>query len=427
MSKVEILKEAKIPDYYSKGSLTFKKMKNFPFIKSKGGVSVVPINMYLTSHLNTNNSESTIKRRAHCLNILVNYCENNNINVKNFSEDNLIELSHKLQTEKNIDGDLRNNTTINNILLNIISFYDFFGNVFLNNNYTKNILNVEEVLFNNKMVRRHRALLPEADKITRNPIYKNDIDLIYQNINQLYSSKFTQERVKVLLMLLEHTGARIGEVSLIKTSDITDAIQNEKGLLKLKTLKKRKNYERFVPVGKEILKQINMFIKIYRAKIIRKKLIKEKDHGYLFINEKTGQRISTNSLSNDFNRITRELKLDNKICAHMFRHRFITNVFINLIKQYDVENKQGLRNALLDLNTLKAHVQELTGHKNIKSLDTYIHLAKSELANMPEILNKLEIQREKDDVEFRQRQLLNMLKTGEIKTEEYIIEVEKLQ
>jgi site-specific recombinase XerD len=427
MSKVEILKESNIPDYYSNGSLTFKNMKNFPFIKSKDGVSIVPVNMYLTSHLNTNNSESTIKRRAHCLNILVNYCENNKIDLKNFSEDNLIDLSYKLQIEKDTNGDLRNNTTINNILLNIISFYDFFGNMFLNNNYTKDILNVEEVLFNNKIVRKHRVLLPESDKTTRNPIYKNDIDLIYQNINQLYSSKFTQERVKVLLMLLEHTGARIGEVSLVKVSDIADALQNEKGLLKLKTLKKRKNSERFVPVGKEVLKQINMFIKIYRSKIIRKKLIKEKDHGFLFVNEKTGKKINTNSLSNDFNRITKELKLDNKICAHMFRHRFITNVFINLIKQYDVENKQGLRNALLDLNTLKAHVQELTGHKNIKSLDTYIHLAKSELANMPEILNKLEIQREKDGVEFRQRQLLNMLKTGEIRTEEYITEIEKLQ
>ncbi len=92
-----------------------------------------------------------------------------------------------------------------------------------------------------------------------------------------------------------------------------------------------------------------------------------------------------------------------------------------------LENKQGLKNALLDLNTLKAHVQELTGHKNIDSLDTYIHLAKSELANMPEILKKIDIQREKDGLEFIETTLLNKLKNKEITTEEYIIEIEKLK
>ena len=46
---------------------------------------------------------------------------------------------------------------------------------------------------------------------------------------------------------------------------------------------------------------------------------------------------------------------------------------------------------------------------------------------MHEILNKLEIKREKDDIEFRYRQLLNMLKTGEIETSEYIFEIEKLK
>ena len=46
---------------------------------------------------------------------------------------------------------------------------------------------------------------------------------------------------------------------------------------------------------------------------------------------------------------------------------------------------------------------------------------------MHEILNKLEIKREKDDIEFRYRQLLNMLKKCEIETGEYIFEIEKLQ
>lgn len=46
---------------------------------------------------------------------------------------------------------------------------------------------------------------------------------------------------------------------------------------------------------------------------------------------------------------------------------------------------------------------------------------------MPEILNKLDIQREKDGVEYQERILLNKLKNNEITTETYIIEIEKLK
>ena len=111
----------------------------------------------------------------------------------------------------------------------------------------------------------------------------------------------------------------------------------------------------------------------------------------------------------------------------MFRHRYITNIFINLIKQYDLEHKDGFRNALLDINTLKAHVQQLTGHKDVNSLDTYLHLAKSELANMPEILKKLETQRMDDTKEAQERYLFNELKSGSISAEEYVFEMEKLK
>ena len=46
---------------------------------------------------------------------------------------------------------------------------------------------------------------------------------------------------------------------------------------------------------------------------------------------------------------------------------------------------------------------------------------------MPEILNKLDIQRDKDGINFQERQLLNQLKTGEITSETYINAIEKLK
>ena len=258
MSKVEFIDKILIPDFFHKNEMQFKTLKNFPFIKNNKGESIVPINMYLSSHLNTNSSENTIKRVSFCLKILVDYCEANNIKLNNFLEDDLINLSRQLQTEKDDKGSVRNSTTVNNIIYQIMKFFDFFGKMFLNDeNYLKNVLNVEEKSVSKKgqlkIVKKHKAMVLNTEKTTRNPINIQDIDFIYQNIDKIYVSRFAQERTKVLLKLLEHTGARLGELSLIKINDITNAIKNDKGLLQLTTLKRRREPSRFVPVDKEIL------------------------------------------------------------------------------------------------------------------------------------------------------------------------------
>ena len=431
MSKVDILTTTIIPEYFHKNEVHYKEFKNFPFVKNNKGEPVVPVNMYLTSFLHTNLSESSIKRVAFSLKQLIDYCELNSINFKNFFEDDLVNFSKVLQSATDEKGNVRNNTTVNNILHQVIKFFDFFGATFLNEeNYAKKMLNVVDVAVikngKEKSGVKHKAMSLNAEKVTRNPISIESIDIIYKNLDKLYVSKFAQERTKVLLKLLEHTGARLGEISLIKVNDITNALENEKGLLQLTTFKRRRESSRLVPVDKSILSQINTFIKIYRNKII-KRTVKTKDLGYLFINEQTGEKINSSSLSNDFNRLKRELGINSELCAHMFRHRYITNIFINLIKQYDLEHKDGFRNALLDVNTLKAHVQQLTGHKDVSSLDTYLHLAKSELANMPEILKKLETQRNEDTKEAQERYLFNELKVGAISAEEYVDKIEKIK
>lgn len=380
MSKVHVLSVFQLPDYLDGGILKQKNLKNFPMIKDKEGMPVSAINMYLTSFVNTNGSENTIKRTAYCLNILYTYCEYKRIKLQEFLEDDLVCLSRKLQDEVNENGKARNNTTVNNIIASIIRFFDFFGKTFLNNeNYSVSLLNAYEI--KDQSGRKHRSMLLNSERKTLNPINANDIDTIYKNIPLLYKSRYAQERTKVLLILLEYTGARIGELSTLTIFDIDNAIKNDKGLLRLNTLKRRQEIIRYVPVDKAILNKISTFIKIHRNKVIRK-TIKDKDSKFLFVNENTGEKINTNSLSNDFNRLRKILNMESDMCAHMFRHRFITNIFINLMKQYDIDNTGSLKNALLDINTLKAHVQQLTGHKDINSLDIYIHLAKSELINI---------------------------------------------
>ncbi|MCY1308841.1 hypothetical protein D9M70_588790 [compost metagenome] len=45
-------------------------------------------------------------------------------------------------------------------------------------------------------------------------------------------------------------------------------------------------------------------------------------------------------------------------------------------------NADKFRQLLIDVETLKQHVQQWTGHRNLSSLDRYIHLAADEIANL---------------------------------------------
>ncbi len=110
----------------------------------------------------------------------------------------------------------------------------------------------------------------------------------------------------------------------------------------------------------------------------------------------------------------------------MFRHRFITNLFIQLIKQYDIQNKDQFRNSLMDLENLKVYIQQATGHKNVNSLENYIDIAKSELTNMDNVVDNLLEERNTEAIKKEKQRLLTMLKNKEISTTEYIKQIEEL-
>lgn len=136
--------------------------------------------------------------------------------------------------------------------------------------------------------------------------------------------------------------------------------------------------------------------------------------------------IVENTISNTIYRLKIASGIKYQLCSHMFRHRYITNFFIKLIKQYDLENKDDFRIALLDINTLKAHIQQVTGHTNVNLLDTYINLAKIELTNLNKIVDKVNDMNKKESIDKSKRELLIKLKNKEITLDEYIKEMEKL-
>ena len=432
-STIQLIKNIDIPEYLINNKLSYKKFNSFPYASHTNGNPCIIVNMYFYSSNIINLKELSIQRIAYCLSQLIKYCDNKLISLEDFNYSHFIELSKELQNDKNHKGITRNNRTINNILKNILSFYDFFGKIIHNNiDYVKLIFkaDIKQLSFsagrNNNDKNHyytHPAFLANNPTRTRNPISKDNINKLYENIDNLYKSSFGQERLKILLLLLEITGARIGEVHNISVFDIEQASLQEKPLLKLKTLKRKTNEFRNIPVDKIELNKIIKFINIQRKIRIKKTVGKDKDDGYLFISYTTGKHLNINSLINDFGKLKEIAGINEELSAHMFRHRFITNMFIQLIKRYDFQNQDSFRNSLLDVNTLKVYIQELTGHKSLKSLDTYLHLAKSELTNMPEIMNQLESYRSEEALNKIKEELLKKLVNKTISIEEYVTQV----
>lgn len=196
----------------------------------------------------------------------------------------------------------------------------------------------------------------------------------------------------------------------------------------MRTLKRRGGLidYRYVPVNKADFNEIATYIKIYRSKIIKNTIGKANDEGYLLVSENTGKAILPVTITNEINKIRKTAGIEENVCAHMFRHRFNTNLFIQLIKQYDIQNKDQFRNSLMDLENLKVYIQQATGHKNVNSLENYIDIAKSELTNMDNVVDNLLEERNIEAIEKEKQRLLTLLKNKEITTTEYIRQIEQL-
>lgn len=382
-SNIKILTNLELPLYFNK-EVIYKTWEKFPYIRMNGEFSF-SINSFLQSPHVIQLKYNSIVKIAYSLSHLISYCEDKKLSLNNFNEDNFIDLSKKLS-----NSGISNNST-NYILKNILKFFEFYGEEFIQEpNYIIKIFNARININsrNSEEYFYHPCFLPKSELKIRNPINIESIDKIYEQIDNLYIGNFAKKRTKIIIKLLEITGARVSEIANIKVLDIERAL-TDKNLLKVKTLKRKQEEHRYIPVSKDKLSEIITYIKIFRRKIIKNTIGTAQDHGYLLINEKTGKHLTSNTISNDMIRLRDLAGIEQQTCAHMFRHRFITNMFIKLMEKYDLENKDSFRNALMDLETLKVHIKEISGHKNIKSLDHYIHLAKSELTNMNNILDKI--------------------------------------
>ena len=177
--------------------------------------------------------------------------------------------------------------------------------------------------------------------------------LKYEDLEKMINSIDTSSKEgiqnKLIIELLYSTGIRVSELVNIKLKDI-----------KIKenqiTILGKGNKERIVLFGKVAKTVLEQYIKEYKE-YYQGNIINE----YLLINKK-GKPLTTNKIELIVKKITRECSLKHNISPHTLRHTFATHM---------LENGADLKT-----------VQELLGHKNLKTTAIYTHVTNERLKHV---------------------------------------------
>lgn len=432
-----IIQEMELGHYFNsdRGEMIMREANNIPFLRWPDGAPCSIANAYmihlLKRNLSRNNKGGTLRQYAKDISQLIRYCHNSRIEIYEVNYDNFTHFIGELRKDHNpINPDVRkrDSNTLIAIGRKCLDFLDFVGQLNGDIDFVARSIRGERKKYSIKATKttssniKHGWWHPSFDtpdpRKKRNAISQKSVEALYDAIPKLLvgsvdvdTQRFLCRRRTVMLRLLEMTGARIEEISRIRVRDIDSAITQQQPELRLQTLKRRKEEVRYVPVLHQDLMVLKPYYRISRTKIIKQTIGVTSDHGLFFVGLR-GKPLTSRYMSNEIGLLRRSADLTGQACAHMFRHRFITKLFIRYIKQYEYENRDDFRKALLDAQSLKQKVQQYTGHGSVASLDTYIDLAFDEVENLDAVVNAVDLRRAYESFDTNAESLHKELQNG---------------
>lgn len=273
----------------------------------------------------------------------------------------------------------------------------------------------------------HHSFGPPSRRKSRDPITTEQILQLKQASRKSAASNFVKGRRSLLIDILTDTGARRSEIANLTIDDVMIAKSMPEPTLSMTTLKRGQPIIRQVPIMPSVLQLLDTHIQKQRRDIIKDIYKGKKDHRFFFVSETTGQPLTSKTLYNEIEKIKVLAGIESQICPHMFRHRFITEYFIDFIKQHEINNKDDFRRTLLvNAQIFKEAVIQWTGHLNANSINTYLHLALARLNDYSTTVTSVHIKRAVDGYFVRQQELSQRLEEG-MPVEDYLAELKLLK
>lgn len=193
-----------------------------------------------------------------------------------------------------------------------------------------------------EIIDKDPTVLLEGPKLGRKLPDTLDYEEIVKLLEAIDLSKPEGARNRAMLEVLYSSGLRVSELVELRIANVYFDI----GFLRVIG---KGNKERLVPIGKDALK----FLKIYLEEIRVHIPIKDGFDSYVFLN-RNGRKITRVMIFLIIKGLAAQIGLKKNISPHTFRHSFATHL---------IEGGADLR-----------AVQEMLGHESITTTEIYTHL-----------------------------------------------------
>lgn len=197
-------------------------------------------------------------------------------------------------------------------------------------------------LLTEELVDRDPSELVEGPKLGRKLPDTLEFYEIERILNIIDLSKPEGGRNRAMLETLYSSGLRVSELTDLRLSNVFfDA-----GFLRVLG---KGNKERLVPIGRDALKYMTIYVQEIRCHIA----IRKGYENYVFLNRR-GASLSRVMVFNIIKEYTRQAGIRKNVSPHTFRHSFATHL---------IEGGADLR-----------AVQEMLGHESVTTTEIYTHL-----------------------------------------------------
>jgi len=197
------------------------------------------------------------------------------------------------------------------------------------------------LLFEERIDKDPTALI-EGPRLGRRLPDTLDYTEIVRLLEAIDLSSATGGRNRAMLEVLYSSGLRVSELVELKRANVYFDL----GFLRVVG---KGNKERLVPVGRDAMK----YLKIYIDEIRVQQQVQKEFESYVFLNQ-SGRKISRVSVFLIIKSLAEKIGLKKSISPHTFRHSFATHL---------IEGGADLR-----------AVQEMLGHESITTTEIYTHL-----------------------------------------------------
>lgn len=373
------------------------------------------------------NKGGTIGDYAGKLSQLIRYCSNENLDFLELTDLHFTRFISKLRKQRYKDRLIQRQknentlTSTGQVCLNFLRFLGSFSGKpkFVAEGGIINITIREYTIIgkNGHIIKRtalwHHSFTPGEAGDPRNPIAPKSVKSLRQAADNANTSAFINSRRHLHISFLEHVGPRRGELADIKVEAINRAWQMKIPLLDILTLKQGEPVVRQVPVSRLLLNQARTYIKLQRANAI-KRFTKggRLDHGKLFVSERTGKPLADTTITNEIHLLRKSAGFSEQACAHMFRHAFCTNLFVILFQRNKFKTSKEFEIRLISDSFFLHEVMQLSGHKTLEGLMTYVHLAYRRLNNIEETVSTASLILLQDEFDSHLRLLCHELSKG---------------